>query len=86
MKSWVVRFGALALALALAAAPAPACPACREAVLSNPGDADDDDPQREARAYHQSVYLMAGMPYLLLAGCGLLLYRNLRRTETSLPE
>ena len=33
---------------------------------------------RESRAYAQSIYLMAGMPYLLLGGFGLYVYRAMR--------
>jgi hypothetical protein len=34
---------------------------------------------REAQGYNYSIYLMAGTPYLLLAGMGLGVYRNLKR-------
>ncbi len=34
---------------------------------------------REAQAYNYSIYLMAGAPYLLLAGVGIGVYRNLKR-------
>jgi len=30
---------------------------------------------RESRAYNQSIYLMASMPYLLLGSVGYLVYR-----------
>ena len=33
---------------------------------------------REARAYAKSIYLMAGMPYLLLSGFGVYVYRAMR--------
>jgi hypothetical protein len=32
-----------------------------------------------ARAYNQSIYLMVGMPYLLLGTVGFLVYRGLRQ-------
>jgi hypothetical protein len=35
---------------------------------------------REARAYNQSIYLMVGMPYLLVSGMGFFLYRGLKAT------
>jgi hypothetical protein len=38
-----------------------------------------NDMKREAEAYNNSIYLMVGMPYLLLAGVGCLVYRGLRR-------
>jgi hypothetical protein len=34
---------------------------------------------REAQAYNNSIYLMVGTPYLLLAGVGFGVYRNLKR-------
>ena len=34
---------------------------------------------REARAYNRSIYLMVGMPYLLLGTFGYLIYRGLRQ-------
>jgi hypothetical protein len=34
---------------------------------------------RESRAYNNSIYLMAGMPYLLLGGVSAWVYRGLRR-------
>jgi hypothetical protein len=34
---------------------------------------------REAQGYNYSIYLMAGTPYLLLAGLGIGVYRNLKR-------
>jgi hypothetical protein len=37
------------------------------------------DPAREARAWNASIYLMVGMPYLLLGGVGLLIYRECRK-------
>jgi hypothetical protein len=47
---------------------------------------------REARAYAKSIYLMAGMPYLLLSGFGIYVYRAMRAQkrgespEGELPE
>ena len=37
---------------------------------------EDDDPLREAKAYNASIYLMLTMPYALLGGLGLLIYRS----------
>jgi hypothetical protein len=39
----------------------------------------EDDPYREARAWNSSIYLMVTMPYLLLGGLGLLIYREVRK-------
>jgi hypothetical protein len=41
----------------------------------------DDDPQRESRAYNQSIYLMASMPYLLLGGLGFAIYRGAKAAD-----
>ncbi len=38
---------------------------------------EDDDPMREPRAYNNSILLMVAMPYLLLGGLGLLIYRSI---------
>jgi hypothetical protein len=38
-----------------------------------------EDQAREARAYNQSIYLMVGMPYLLLGTVGYLVYRGLKQ-------
>lgn len=37
------------------------------------------DPFREAKAYNMSIYMMIGMPYLLLSVVGFLIYRGLKR-------
>jgi hypothetical protein len=67
----------LAALLALVA-PASACPSCRDAVPSTT-DADEDEQMRESRAYNNSIYLMAGMPYLLLSMVGFGIYRGIRK-------
>jgi hypothetical protein len=41
---------------------------------------DDKDPMQEARAYNQSIYLMVGMPYLLVSAMGFYLYRGLKQS------
>jgi hypothetical protein len=46
--------------------------------VPNSSGAEDEDQRRLARAYNNSVYLMAGMPYLLLGVVGFLVYRGLR--------
>jgi hypothetical protein len=37
-----------------------------------------EDPVRLGRAYNNSIYLMAGMPYLCLGTVGFLIYRRFR--------
>lgn len=54
-----------------------ACPLCREAVANSSG-AEDTDQMREARAYNNSIYLMVGMPYVLVGGFGFAIYRHLK--------
>ena len=41
---------------------------------------------REARAYAKSIYLMAGMPYLLLTAFGVYAYRAVRAQRRQLPD
>jgi hypothetical protein len=41
--------------------------------------AEAQDMERESRAYNDSIYLMVSMPYLLVGGVGLLIYRVYRR-------
>jgi len=54
--------------------PVHACPNCQESISA--ANADDDDPLRESRAYNQSIYLMAFMPYALLGGLTIVIYRG----------
>ena len=39
----------------------------------------ENDPFKEAQAYNYSIYLMVGMPYLLLGTVGFLVYRGLKQ-------
>ena len=43
----------------------------------------DTDPAHEARAYNQSIYLMVGMPYLLLGAFGFYVYRGLKKNRAA---
>lgn len=54
-----------------------ACPSCNAAVQETSG-AEDEDRIREGLAYNQSIYLMVGMPYLLIGSIGVLIYRGSR--------
>lgn len=68
------------LGLALAASlspPALACPLCREAVPNSSGT-EEEDQARLALAYNRSIYLMVGMPYLLVGAMSYLIYRQIR--------
>jgi hypothetical protein len=48
-------------------------------VQNSSGSEENEDPLAEARAYNRSIYLMVGMPYLLLGAFGFLIYRGLRQ-------
>jgi hypothetical protein len=37
--------------------------------------------QNNAAAYNQSIYLMVGMPYLLLGGISYMIYRGVKKNE-----
>ena len=52
---------------------------------STSGAEDDDDPVRQARAYNHSIYLMVGMPYLLLGVVGYLVYRGRKQQPGGEP-
>jgi hypothetical protein len=67
----------LLFAMLLSPAGVRACPMCSEAVPSASGT-EELDQVRLGRAYNNSVYLLAGMPYLLLGTVGLLIYRHTR--------
>jgi hypothetical protein len=45
--------------------------------------AEENDQMREAQAYNTSIYLMVGMPYLMLSALGFVVYRSLRQQETA---
>jgi hypothetical protein len=47
--------------------------------------AEEDDQLREAQAYNSSIYLMVGMPYLLLGTVGFLIYRGVRKNSRPEP-
>jgi hypothetical protein len=48
---------------------------------SGSGDEEADTNQNNAVAYNQSIYLMVGMPYLLLGGLTFLIYRGLKKNQ-----
>ena len=52
---------------------------------SGPEDTSgNSDPFREARAYHPSVYLMVGMPFLCLGIVGFKIYRGVKQNALAL--
>lgn len=59
--------------------PVSACPLCKEAI-SSPGDGEAvEEINNLPAAYNRSIYLMIGVPYLLLSGVGFLVYRGCRK-------
>jgi hypothetical protein len=73
-----------ASAFLLLAPAALACPNCKDAVAN--GEAGDDDPLREARAYNNSIYLMLAVPYTILGTAGFVVYRKYRAAQITLPS
>lgn len=65
------------LALVIVPQTCLACPMCQEAV-PNSTSTEDEDPARLALAYNRSIYLMVGVPYMLLGAVGFMVYRHLR--------
>jgi hypothetical protein len=84
MSGRTLLFGALLATWLLLPRPVAACPMCAEAVPDTSA-AEKADAERESTGYNQSIYLMAGMPYLLLGGMGLLIYRGYRRQAKNRP-
>ncbi len=73
------RSAILLVLFLLAAAPAVlACPACREALLSQ---TDPAQANRLREGYNSSIALLMGAPYLLFAGVTFLIVRSIRRTK-----
>jgi hypothetical protein len=58
-----------------------ACPSCQASLDQSVDKTSGEDPMREAKAYALSIYLMAGMPYLLLASLGFLFYRSVKKSQ-----
>ncbi len=71
----------LVVAFFLAAGSLHACPMCADAAKSGATADGDKDPMQEVRAYEMSIYLMAGMPYLLMVGLGCLFYRAVKKAQ-----
>jgi heme/copper-type cytochrome/quinol oxidase subunit 2 len=76
---WYARAGMLLAALALVVAlntAAAACPNCKEALAAS-------DPHQEnvVRGYFYSILLMMGMPFAMVAGFSLYMWREVRRAR-----
>lgn len=68
--------------LVLECKSANACPNCRDATKASPG-ASSESQFREAQAFNRSIYVMAGMPFILLGGFSLAFYRMSRSNPSS---
>jgi hypothetical protein len=55
-----------------------ACPYCKDAIAASDGEEEPSAANLPA-AYNNSIYLMVGMPYLLLGVFGFLVYRGLKK-------
>lgn len=74
----------LVLALLVPCAAVSACPLCKEAIAS-PGD-DDEEINNAPWAYNTSIYLMVGVPYVLLCGVGYFIYRGCQKNTAFLGQ
>jgi hypothetical protein len=66
------------------AGPLQACPLCKEAI-SSPGT-DDEEINNLPAAYNTSIYMMVGVPYLLLGGMSYFIYCGCRRNAAFLES
>lgn len=78
-QRWLAM-GVLGVAMAFPGT-AVACPSCQASLDESVEKPGGEDPMREAKAYALSIYLMAGMPYLLLASLGFLFYRSVKKSQ-----
>ena len=62
-----------------------ACPLCKEAISSG-GTGEEEEINNAPAAYNQSILLMIGVPYFLLGGVGLLIYRGCSKNAEYLRE
>lgn len=62
---------------------AEACPNCRDATQNSP-EASQADQYNEARAFNKSIYLMASMPFAIVAGFGIFLRKMLKNQNQQL--
>jgi hypothetical protein len=62
-----------------------ACPLCKDAI-SSPGNGEDEEINNTPAAYNNSIYLMAGMPFLLLGSVGYFIYRGCQRNSAYLGQ
>jgi len=80
---WLRRNFSLAMLATMLCLPMAlqACPLCKDAI-SSPGSGEgDEEINNSPLAYNHSIYLMAGMPYLLLGFFGFIIYRGCKRND-----
>jgi len=82
MKMLKITLAILFVFLVLECKAASACPNCRDATKATPG-ASTESQFREAQAFNRSIYVMAGMPFILLGGFSLAFYRMSRSNPSS---
>jgi len=82
MKLLKITLAILFVFLFLECNSASACPNCRDATKATPG-ASTESQFREAQAFNRSIYVMAGMPFVLLGGFGLAIYRMTKSNPNS---
>jgi hypothetical protein len=85
MRRFLFALGVALLVTMISPHTVRACPMCSEAVPAT-SSAEDDDAVRESRAYNNSIYLMAGMPYLLLGSFSAWVYKGLKRQARLVAE
>ena len=61
-----------------------ACPLCKDAIAS-PGDGEEEI-NNAPQAYNTSIYLMVGVPYLLLGSVGFCIYRGCQKNARFLEQ
>jgi hypothetical protein len=84
MRQPVLVLLMLLFAMLLSPTVVRSCPMCSEAVPAGSGT-EELDQARIGQAYNNSIYLMAGMPYLLLGTVGFLIYRQTRLRDAGKP-
>jgi hypothetical protein len=82
MKLLKIALAILFVFLVLECKSANGCPNCRDATKATPG-ASSESQFREAQAFNRSIYVMAGMPFVLLGGFSLAFYRMSRSNPSS---
>jgi hypothetical protein len=67
--------------LVIMAQPVMACPSCAEAPQATSGSEEEEQNINNPAAYNQSIYILVGVPYFVLAVLGILVYRGVKKNE-----